>query len=146
MEPLYNRVLGTMKITLPHQASRYIRAKNKETQRAGTSKTTLLQEGPVISDLFITRLHCIIVYNCRSIYLKNLIHINRGVGTSVRDLKTIWKAWIDVLSNALIVWKGGGAVVKHKKVWNLDKTGTLTSLYIHVPNKNETHHVKDACC
>ena len=30
VEPLYNEVLGTMKITLLYQVSRYIRVKNKE--------------------------------------------------------------------------------------------------------------------
>ena len=30
VDPLYNEVLGTMKITLLYQVSRYIRVKNKE--------------------------------------------------------------------------------------------------------------------
>ena len=58
VEPRYNEVLGTMKITLLYQVSHYIRVKNKEIWRAGTSKITLLLEGFVISDLFITRFHC----------------------------------------------------------------------------------------
>ena len=39
VEPRYNEVLGTMKITLLYQVSHYIRVKK---QRAGTSKITLL--------------------------------------------------------------------------------------------------------
>ena len=43
VEPRYNEDLGTMKITLLYQVSHYIRVnKNKEIQRAGTSKITLL--------------------------------------------------------------------------------------------------------
>ena len=42
VEPRYNEVLGTMKMTLLYQVSHYIRVKNKEIQRAGTSKITLL--------------------------------------------------------------------------------------------------------
>ena len=61
MEPHYNEILGTMKITLLYQVSHFISGyKNKELQRAGTSIITLLEEGFVISDLFITRFHCII--------------------------------------------------------------------------------------
>ena len=42
VEPRYNEVLGTMKITLLYQVSHYIRVKNKEILRAGTIKITLL--------------------------------------------------------------------------------------------------------
>ena len=43
VEPCYNEVLGTMKITLLYQVSHYIRVKKKKKKkRVGTSKITLL--------------------------------------------------------------------------------------------------------
>ena len=59
VKPRYNEDLGTMKITLLQQVSCYNRVKTKKYKELGTSKITLLQEGFVISDLFITRFHCI---------------------------------------------------------------------------------------
>ena len=44
VEPCYNEVLGTMKITLLYQVSHYVRVKT-EILRAGTSKMTLLYRG-----------------------------------------------------------------------------------------------------
>ena len=43
VEPLYNEVLGTMKITLLYQVSHYIRVKKQGNIKShGTSKITLL--------------------------------------------------------------------------------------------------------
>ena len=38
VEPLYNEVLGTMKITLLYQVSHYIRVKTKEYKELGPAK------------------------------------------------------------------------------------------------------------
>ena len=42
VEPRYNEVLGTMKISLLYQVSHYIRVKTQRNIRGGTSRITLL--------------------------------------------------------------------------------------------------------
>ena len=63
VEPLYNEVLGTMKITLCYQVFRYIRVKNKQRNiKNWDQQNDLVIRGfCYISDLFITRFHCISV-------------------------------------------------------------------------------------
>ena len=61
VEPLYNEVLGTMKITfkLLYRVSCYIRVKKKIIIiKSWDQQNDLVMRGFVISDLFITRFHC----------------------------------------------------------------------------------------
>ena len=58
MEPRYNEVLGTMKITLLYQVSHYIRVKKQRNIKSWDPQNYLVIRGFVISDLFITRFHC----------------------------------------------------------------------------------------
>ena len=48
-----------MKITLLYQVSHYIRVKKQRNKELGPAKLPCYKEGFVISDLFITRFHCI---------------------------------------------------------------------------------------
>ena len=58
-KPRYNKVLGTMKITMLYQVSHYIRVKKlKKYKELGPAKLPCYKQGFVISDLFITRFHC----------------------------------------------------------------------------------------
>ena len=59
MEPRYNEVLGTMKITLLYQVSHYIRVEKQRNIKSWDQQNYLVIEGFVISDLFITRFYCI---------------------------------------------------------------------------------------
>ena len=59
VEPRYNEVLGTMKITMLYQVSHYIRVKKQRTIKSWDQQNYLVIRGFVISDLFITRFHCI---------------------------------------------------------------------------------------
>ena len=62
MEPRYNEVLGTMKITLLYLVSHYIRVKKQRNIKSWDQQNYLvIKEGFVISDLFITRFHCITI-------------------------------------------------------------------------------------
>ena len=66
VEPLYNEVLGTMKITLLYQVSHYIRVKKtKKYKELGPAK---LPRYNVISDLVIMRFHCTNTYTNISAY------------------------------------------------------------------------------
>ena len=59
VEPCYNEVLGTMKITLLYQVSHYIRVKKtKKSKELGPAKLPCYKR-VLLSDLFITRFHCI---------------------------------------------------------------------------------------
>ena len=59
VEPRYNEVLGTMKITLLYQVSHYIRVKKQRTIKTWDQQNYLVIRGfCYISDLFITRFHC----------------------------------------------------------------------------------------
>ena len=78
----------------------------------------------------------VVNYNIAGLYLKNLIHVNRGVRASVRSLKTSWNAWKDVLFKALRVWKGG--LWSIKKVWTQVKTGCHFCSVRTQDVKNET--------
>ena len=59
VEPRYNEVLGTMKITLLYQVSHYIRVKKQRNIKNWDQQNYLVIRGFVISDLVITRFHCI---------------------------------------------------------------------------------------
>ena len=63
VEPRYNEGLGTMKITLLYQVSHYIRVKKRRNIKSWDQQNYLVikLEGFVISDLFITRFHCIML-------------------------------------------------------------------------------------
>ena len=62
VEPRYNEVLGTMKITLLYQVSHYIRVKKQRNIKSWDQQNYLVIRGfCYISDLFITRFHCITV-------------------------------------------------------------------------------------
>ena len=58
VEPRYNEVLGTMKITLLYQVSHYIRVKKQRNIKSWDQQNYLVIKGFVISDLFIMRFHC----------------------------------------------------------------------------------------
>ena len=60
VEPHYNEVLGTIKITLLYQVSHYIWVKKQRNSFKSwwPAKWPCYTEGFVISDLFITRFHC----------------------------------------------------------------------------------------
>ena len=59
VEPRYNEVLGTMKITLLYQVSHYIRVKTQRNIKNWDQQNYLVIRGfCYISDLFITRFHC----------------------------------------------------------------------------------------
>ena len=59
MEPHYNEVLGTMKITLLYQVSHYIRVKKQRNIKSWDQQNYLVIRGfCYISDLFIMRFHC----------------------------------------------------------------------------------------
>ena len=58
VEPRYNEVLGTMKITLLYQVS-HIRVKQRRNIKSWDQQNYLVIRGfCYISDLFITRFHC----------------------------------------------------------------------------------------
>ena len=60
VEPRYNEVVGTMKITLLYQVSHYIRVKKQRNIKSWDQQNYLVIRGfCYISDLFITRFHCI---------------------------------------------------------------------------------------
>ena len=62
VEPRYNEVLGTMKITLLYQVSHYIRVKKQRNIKSWDQQNYLVIRGfCYISDLFITRFHCTIL-------------------------------------------------------------------------------------
>ena len=61
VEPRYNEVLGTMKINLLYQVSHYIRVKKQRNIKSWDQQNYLVIRGFVISDLFITRFHCIVI-------------------------------------------------------------------------------------
>ena len=58
VEPRYNEVLGTMKITLLYQVSHYIRVKKQRTIKSWDQQNYLVIRGFCYIDLFITRFHC----------------------------------------------------------------------------------------
>ena len=64
VEPLYNEVLGTMEIALLYRVSPCIRIikKKKKIWGAGAGKVTLLWRGFGVSDFFVTRFHCSLIY------------------------------------------------------------------------------------
>ena len=53
VEPRYNEDLGTMKITLLYQVSRYEGKKQRNIKRWDQQNYLVISEGFVISDLFI---------------------------------------------------------------------------------------------
>ena len=60
VEPCYNEDLGTMKITLLYQVSHYIRVKKQRNIQSWDQQNHLvIRRFCYISDLFITRFHCI---------------------------------------------------------------------------------------
>ena len=58
VEPRYNEVLGTTKITLLYQVSHYIRVKKLRNIKSWDQQKYLVIRGYCISNLFITRFHC----------------------------------------------------------------------------------------
>ena len=60
VEPLYNEVLGTMKITLLYQVSHYIRVKKERNIKSWDQQNYLVIRGfCYIRTSYITRFHCI---------------------------------------------------------------------------------------
>ena len=65
VEPLYNEVLGTMEIALLYRVSPCIRIiikKEKKNMGSWAGKVTLVWKGFGVSDLFVTRFHCSLIY------------------------------------------------------------------------------------
>ena len=68
VEPHYNEVLGTMKIsTLLYQVSHYIRVRKQRNIKSWGQQGYLVTRGfHCISDLFMTRFHCRTMTHIRS--------------------------------------------------------------------------------
>ena len=80
VEPLYNEVLGTMKITLLYQVSRYIRVKNKEIYKSWDQQNDLVIRGfcyirPLYNE--VGKEHCILQIH-KKIYRAVKAHIYSG--------------------------------------------------------------------
>ena len=89
VEPHYNEDLGTMKITLLYQVSHYIslRVKKQRNIKRWDQKITLLWEGFVISDLFITKFHCHHSYILKTLTLWRLDLKNKKFNF---DICVVW--------------------------------------------------------
>ena len=88
VEPRYNEVLGTMKLTLLYQVSHDIRVKNpKKYKELGPAKLPCYKRVLLytcISDLFITRFHC-----TRSMAHKNILQFHILVKKKKKSVITV---------------------------------------------------------
>ena len=117
VEPRYNEVLGTMKITLLYQVSHYIRVKKQRNKKSWDQQNYLVIRGfcyirPLYNEVPLYMFYCSFVSECFKIRLgqiawqsiwnpKALDHSRKGL--CVCDVRcvniiffvlSIWKSWI----------------------------------------------------